>query len=211
MRRVLALFGYAAAFVPLSSVTLATVLDPAFSWRSRSLSSIGEATETSLVALSSLDQVAFDLFNGGLLLSGLLGGPFVVALWLDADTRFERAGVVSLAVTLLGNVGVGVAYLDGPYTSAHFLAAMTFFYGVAVTLWLHGSGLVRRTDGDRGVGTLWLANGYVLTWALWILVELQAYPDDDVLTWFAVPEYAAAVAIAVWVAAQARRLLDEWA
>lgn len=205
-RRVMAAFGYVAPAVSISFVFLATVLDPRFSWHSRSLSSIGEATGTSVFALGSVDQLAYNFFNAGLLLTGLLGLPFIVVLWDDASSRIGRLSVASLGVTLIGVMGVGVAYLDGPFDGFHFPAAATFFFAVAFTLWLHSTATIQRTDGDRGLGFLWLANVYVLTWVLWILLEAQAFTRDDVWTWFAVPEFVAALVLAAWIASQARRL-----
>lgn len=208
-RRDLALFGYVAPAVSICFVFLSTVLDPRFSWRSRSLSSIGEATGTSIFALSGIDQIAFNLFNAGLFLTALLGFPFVVALWLDAEVRAERIGAGALTITLLGVMGVGISYLDGPYEAFHFPAAATFFFGVALTLWIHSTGAVQRTSGNRGLGFIWLANAYLLSWVVWILLEAQAFRDDDVWTWFAVPEFIAAVVLAGWIVVQARRLRTE--
>jgi len=205
-RRALVAFGYAAPVVSISFVLLSTLLDPKFSWQTRSLSSIGEATGTSLLALSSVNQIAFNLFNAGLFLTGFLGLPFVVVLWRDAGSRAERVGVATLVLTLLGVMGVGVTYLDGPYDAFHFPAAATFFFGVALTLWIHSTGVVQRTDGDRGLGFIWLANVYVLQWVIWIILEAQAFGDDDVWTWFAVPEFVAALVLAAWIVTQARRL-----
>ncbi|WP_136716261.1 hypothetical protein [Halorientalis salina] len=205
-KRALAVFGYIAPAVSISFLVVSTLVDPLFSWQTRSLSSIGEATGTAVFALSSADQIAFNLFNAGLFLTGLLGLPFVVALWMDAGSRPERIGVGSLVVTLLGVMGVGVTYLDGPFVAFHFPAAATFFFGVALTLWIHSTGTIRRTDGQRGLGFVWLANAYVLQWVLWIVLEAQAFGEDEVWTWFAVPEFVAALVLAGWIVTQARRL-----
>lgn len=204
-KRSLAVFGYIAPLVSVGCITLGTILDPKFTWRSRSLSSIGEATSTSLLT-PTLDQVAFTLFNGGLVLAALLGAPFVIALWLDARRHAERAGVGLLAVTLAGNAGVGVAYLDGPFDPLHFLTAMVSFFGVALTIWVHTSGVIHRISTTDGVRLFWVANAYVLVWVFWIALELVAFQSDDVLTWFAVPEYAAGVALGIWTISQARRI-----
>lgn len=207
-RRLLATFGYAAPAVSISFVFLATVLDPKFSWQSRSLSSIGEATGTSLFALSSTNQIAFNLFNAGLFLAGVLGLPFVLALWYDAEKRAERISTGLLTVTLLGNLGVGVAYLDGPFAGFHFPAAMTLFFGIALTIWVHSTGQIQRTGGERGLLFLWLSNVYVLIWVVWIVLETLVFTaDGDTWTWFAVPEFIGAVLLGVWVAFQANRLL----
>ncbi|MFB6178262.1 MAG: DUF998 domain-containing protein [Halorientalis sp.] len=205
-RRLLAAFGYVAPVVSISFVVLATLIDPKFAWQTRSLSSLGEATGTSVLALSSGNQLAFDLFNAGLFLTGLLGLPFVVALWGDTESRIERAGIGMLVVTMLGLMGVGVSFLDGPFDQFHFPSASVFFFGVALTLWIFSSGSIKRTGGERGLGFVWLANVYVLQWVIWMILEATAFSGDDVWTWFAVPEFAAALVLSAWIVTQARRL-----
>lgn len=202
----LALFGYLAPGVSLGAIVIATVVDPLFSWRTRSLSSMGEATGTGLLTLSA-DQAAFAQFNGGLVLAGVLGAPFVYVLWRDATTRLERLGAGLYGLTGLSMVGVGIAYLDGPVASLHFLAALGVFFGLTVTLWVHGTGLARRTGGTAGLGAIWMANAHALLWVLWIMAEAFAFTGDgDTWTYFAVPEFVGAVLFGVWVALQARRV-----
>jgi hypothetical membrane protein len=205
----LAKLGYVAPAISVGFVFLATLIDPKFSWRTRSLSSIGEATNQSLFALGTADQIAFVLFNSGLFLSALLGLPFAYVLWVDAKRRFERAGVVLLVVSLLGNMGVGIAYLDGPYAALHFPMALTLFVGIAFTLWAHGSGLVQRTRGRAGLLAIWIANVYVIGWVVWMVLEALVFTSDgDTWTYFAVPEFVGAIALGVWVVLQARRILS---
>jgi len=206
----LAQLGYVAPILSVGSIFLGTVVDPAFNWRSRSLSSIGKATGQSLLALGSLDQLAFTLFNGGLLLAPLLGIPFAYLLWTDAAGRTERAAIVLMVVTLLSNGGVGVAYLDGPFASLHFLAAMGAFFGTQVTLWVHGSGLVLRGASRSGLQAIWLSNVAAIVWVVWMLLEAFLFTGDgDTWTYFAVPEFVAALAFGSWVVLQARRVLAE--
>jgi len=156
-----------------------------------------------------MNQVAFNLFNAGLFLAGFLGLPFAVALWNEAQKRVERVGVGMLVVTLFGNMGVGVAYVDGPYEAAHFPAAITFFLGIALTIWIYSTGQVQRSNAERGLGPLWVTNGYVIMWIVWIILEAMVYTGDgDTWTWFAVPEFLGAVVFGTWIAGQARRLLS---
>jgi len=206
----LAQLGYVAPILSVGFIFLGTVVDPAFNWRSRSLSSIGKATGQSLLALGSLDQLAFTLFNGGLLLAPLLGIPFAYLLWTDAAGRTERAAIVLMVVTLLSNGGVGVAYLDGPFASLHFLTAMGAFFGTQITLWVHGSGLVLRGASRSGLQAIWLSNVAAIVWVVWMLLEAFLFTGDgDTWTYFAVPEFVAALAFGSWVVLQARRVLAE--
>lgn len=201
-QRVLTKFGYASPAVSLSCILLSTFVDPKFSWRTRALSDIGEATETTVFALT-LDQVAFNLFNGGLILSGLLGLPFLIALWQDAQVSAERVGIGLAGVTMVSSAGVGVAYLDGPFKNFHFLAASLVFLGTALALYNYSAGLLQRSDGEHGQWLLWLTNLYVFTWVAWGVVA-ATLPESQ---WFAVPEFTAALVFAFWAVSQARRLL----
>lgn len=211
-RRLLTRFGYVAPVVSVGFVLLSTIVDPKFSWESRSLSSIGEATGTSLLALGSLDQLAWTLFNSGLFLAGFLGVPFLAVLWLEAQGRIERIGVVTMALTLIGSMGVGVSYLDGPYAFIHFPMAALFFFGLTFTIWIYNTGLVQRTGANTGLGGIWLANAHVFGWIVWMILEAMVFTGDgDVWTWFAVPEFVGAVVFGSWVVLQARRLDAEFA
>lgn len=208
-RATLRRFGYVGAGASVGATFLATLLDPKFNWQSRSLSSMGEATGQSLLALGSLNQVAFDVFNLGLLLAGLFGIPFLTLLWADSETRLERVGVGFGAATLLGSMGVAVAFLDGPFAPFHFVAAMTFFLGLTITMWTYGTGMVKRTGGERGLGAIWLANVHAFVWVGWMLLEAFAFTGDgDTWTYFAVPEFLAAVLFGAFVVIQARRLAE---
>lgn len=204
--RRLAALGYVGPPVSLALLVLSTVLDPLFSWRSRSLSSIGEATGTAITATTA-DQLAFSLFNGGLLVAGLLGVGFAAVLWVETATRLERVGVGVLAVTMLSNVGVAVAYLDGPFTGGHFVAALGVFFGLTVTMWVYGTALVRRTGGEHGLPSIWMANVHILAWVFWMIAEALVFTGDgDTWTYFAVPEFVGASLLGLWVVVQAWRV-----
>jgi len=206
-RATLLKLGYAGPVASVGAIFLATLLDPKFSWRSRSLSSMGEATGQSLLALGSVDQLAFDVFNLGLVLAGVLGLPFLALLWADSETRTERIGLVLAGLTLLGSIGVAVAFLDGPFAAFHFVAAMTFFFGMTLTMWTYGTGLAKRTGGAHGLGAIWFANVHAVGWVGWMLLEAFLYTGDgDTWTYFAVPEFVGAVLFGLFVATQARRL-----
>ena len=205
-RRSLLRFGRPAVAVGVGVVFLATLLDPDFSWETRSLSSIGEANGLDVLALGSLDQVAFLLFNGGLLLGGLLGLLFVVGLGSVTDGTASTVGTAWGVLTLLGMAGVGIAYIDGPFGDFHFLFASLLFFGLTFTMWTFGTAFVVRGDEPFGIATLWASNAQVVVWIVWILLEAMVFTDDgDTWTYFAVPEFVAALAFGVWVVATVRR------
>lgn len=202
-------FGHPAVLIGIGVLFLATVVDPDFSWKTRSLSSVGEANGLDLLALGSLDQVAFLLFNGALLVGGLLGLFFVFGLGSVLDDPTATAGTVLGVLTLVGMIGVGIAYLDGPFGGFHFLFATLLFFGLTFTMWTFGTAFVRTGDASFGIASIWLSNAQVVVWILWIILETMVFTDDgDTWTYFAVPEFAAALSFGVWVVATARRYGD---
>ncbi|WP_435332608.1 DUF998 domain-containing protein [Haloarchaeobius sp. TZWWS8] len=197
-RRLLNRFGLLTPAISLGTLFLATVVDPQYSWATRSLSSMGEATPHSLFALASRDQLAFLLFNSGLVLGGILGQPFAYRLWLDAENLVERAGVATFVVALAAMAGVGVAYLDGPLASLHFLFAVTFFFLGTVALLLYGSGRVLAGAPRTGLAVVWIGVVHLLVWVVWVVLEAMVFTGDDIWTFFAVPEAVGAVAVGGW-------------
>jgi len=198
-------FGYPAVVLGFGFMFLGTLIDPEFAWKTRSLSSIGEANGHELLAVGSLDQIAFLLFNGGLILGGLIGLPFVVVLGSLTEGTASTAGTVCGVLTLLGMSGVGVAYLDGPLGGLHFLFATTLFFGLTFTMWTFGTAMALGDDPRYGIGTIWLSNAQVFLWIVWIIAEAMALTGDDVWTYFAVPEFVAGLAFGGWVVVTARR------
>ncbi|WP_435363791.1 DUF998 domain-containing protein [Haloarchaeobius sp. DYHT-AS-18] len=209
-RRTLDYLGLVAPALALGTLFLATIIDPRFNWASRSLSSMGEATPHSLFALGSADQLAFVLFNGGLLLGSVLGLPFSVRLWQLASNHAERIGVGFLVVALVAMGGVGIAYLDGPVAGLHFLAAVSFFLFGTFALLAYGTGTVLAGEARRGLAILWAGIGHLLVWVFWVVLETMAFTTDgDTWTYFAVPEAVGAVVFGVFVFVTARRDLRE--
>lgn len=209
-RRTLAYFGLLAPAVALSMMLLATFIDPLFSWQSRSLSSIGEATGRSLFALGTADQLAFVLFNGGLLFGGLVGLPYIARLWSETVNGIEKAGVVAFALSLLFMTGIGYAYLDGPANALHFPFAAGFFLILTIALLVFGTGFALDRSTTAGVATMWLGIVHLLVWVFWVLLEAMVWTGDgDTWTYFAVPEAVGAVLFGGWVIWTARTLLRD--
>jgi len=124
-RRIATYCGFAGPIVSLGAIMLATIVAPpeTFTWHGRALSDMGR-----------YGAPTFLLFNGGLIVGGLLGFPFAWRLWLESRNSLERVGVALLAVAVIGMIGVGIFFLEHTTlyleTSLHGLAALTVF-GVA--------------------------------------------------------------------------------
>jgi len=209
-RRTLTYFGLVAPAFALVTLLVATLIDPLFSWQSRSLSSIGEANGEALLAVGTADQLAFLLFNGGLIFGGIVGLPFAARLWPETVNGIEKAGVVVLAVALLAMTGIGFAYLDGPANALHFPFAAGFFLLATVALLVFGTGYALDRSPTFGLVTMWLGIVHLLQWVVWVLLEAMVWTGDgDTWTYFAVPEAVGAALFGGWVIWTARTLLRD--
>jgi hypothetical membrane protein len=182
--------GLLAPVVSLGSTGLSTALAPAseFTWQAYALSDLGRRGART-----------FLLFNGGLILGGLLGAAFAWPLWRHSRNLLERVGTVVFVPTVVGLGLVGVFHL--PH-ELHTPVALLFFIGGPVTQWLYGAGQMLADDAWFGVVSVSLGVGHVVGWVGWQL----AVADSE--AWFAVPEMIASLAFGLWTLALARSLLE---
>ncbi|WP_290814209.1 DUF998 domain-containing protein [Halovivax sp.] len=196
-RRTATICGLVAPVIAVGAILLATLVasPETFTWRGRALSDMGRpGAET------------FWLFDGGLIVGGLVGAPFVWRVWIEASGPLQRAGAVSLAVAIVGTISVGVFFLEHTEyyvsTDLHGPAALTAFgFGPAAAL-LYGAGSLR--GGERRWGLLSVGVGVapVAQWVVWIGYARTIAADP--WAWFAVPEALAAALFGGWVVLLAR-------
>ncbi|MFA9415343.1 DUF998 domain-containing protein [Natrinema sp. HArc-T2] len=183
--------GFAAPTVALGAIALATIVAPpeTFTWHDRALSEMGR-----------YGAPTFWLFNGGLIVGGLLGLPFVWRCWLASRNAVERLGIVLLVIAVGGLIGVAVFFLEHTAvyleTSLHGLAALAVFSVAPFASWVYGTGAALADDGRLAVASFWLGIVHPLAWLGWLL-SLGGRVDTG--TWFAVPEFVAAVAFGGWI------------
>lgn len=184
--------GVAAPIVAVGAILLATIVatPETFTWKTRALSDLGRpGTRT------------FGIFNGGLIIGGLIGVPFVWRVWNYARDYLQQAGTLALAGSLLGMIGVGVFFLEHTTyylaSSLHGIAALTTFTLAPIAALLYGSGAART--GQRRIAIWSLASGILALagWATWIsYLQLWApFPS----AWFAVAEYFAGLCFGGWI------------
>ena len=168
------LLGHAAPVVTLGTILLATVVSDSFTWTDSALSDLGVTTGTAL------------LFNGGLVVGGLLALPYAYALWIAARSNVGRLTSVAfaLAATTMGLVGV---FVSGH--PLHLPVALSFYLLVTATLVLDG--FARRTVWQGRLSAL-LGVAHFLGWALWVAGSRFG-------TGLAVPETVGALVFALWV------------
>ena len=167
--------------ISLVAILLATLGSPTFSWTDSALSDLGAPGEpTALV------------FNGGLVLTGLLALPFVAWLYRRGRNRIERVGALVLGLSAVLSSLVGVFPIGTPLR-LHFLVAVGFFVSVSVALWIHAAGAYR--DGRTRDAVVAFACGSIdpLGWLVWGLV------GRDVAPGLALPELVAVLGLHAWV------------
>ncbi len=176
--------GIVAVVVTMGSILLSTGLSPSFSWTANALSNLGVAQTA---AGTPLTVVAF---NGGLIVGGLVGVLFAVAL---ANSIPSAGGSLvgltfGIALALMGLVGVF------PQTHPlHFPVAVGFYLFISLALWVDA--LVSLRAGWRRRAGLGFALGGVnlLGWLVWGLTGSVRRPG------LALPEIVGALAFSVWV------------
>lgn len=167
--------GIVGVIVGLAGVALAIALADGFSLREQALSELGASgADTAL------------LFNGSLVVSGLLAAVFCASLVARLGNPFQRAGVALLAVSAVSLAGIGVFPMGDPL---HLPFAVGFFVMLTV-------GLVVTGYGDREFGrpgrsrvSLNLALLHVVAWSFAYLT----------LEGIALPELAGGVVFGVWI------------
>lgn len=154
----------------------AILLAPWFEFTANALSDLGAAGEPTA-----------PLFNGGLILGGLLAFAFCVRVWPAATNAAHRLGVALLAVGFVNMALVGVFALpDG----RHRAVAVAFFLSFTYGLFVHGSGDVLAGHVSRGLTSIWLAVVHLTGWLLF-----AAAPFDGL----AIPELVGSATLAGWV------------
>lgn len=167
--------GIVAVIVGLAGVGLAIVLADGFSLRDQALSELGEpgaSTEW--------------LFNGTLLVAGVLSAVFCVSLLPRLTHARHRGGIAMLGLAGVALAGVGLFPAGSPL---HLPFAVAFFS--LLTLGLVVTGVADREFGRpmRSRVSLNLALLHVLAWAFAYLT----------LEGIALPELVGGLTFAVWI------------
>ncbi|MFW5911277.1 MAG: DUF998 domain-containing protein [Halolamina sp.] len=169
------LTGPVAVTLTLGGILLATALSPTFSWQASALSDLGVTPATAW------------LFNGALVVGGVVGAPYAWPLWTGATDRLSHLRALTYLLALVAMAGVGLAPAGRPL---HVPFALAFFAFAALTAVIDGVARVRLPTGK-----LALLSGVVapLAWPVWVL-------------WLrgggiAVPEFVGAVLFGLWVVA----------
>lgn len=189
LRAVVPWFGIAAIVVTFGTMGLAIALSPDFAVSANALSNLGDSGHPAGTATTEL------LFNGGLVLGGLLGMAFGAGLVVLDSHPVERVGAVLFVVTMASMAGVGVFPQDGPY---HFEVAAGFYLGFSVATPVYGVG--QALAGERRAALFSVVAGVanLLVWVWWVGSVGLTHPG------LAIPELLGAGLVAAWTVVTAR-------
>jgi hypothetical membrane protein len=164
-----------ATFVAFGAILTATTTAPWFSWTSNALSDLGHH-----------ERATATVFNGGLIVAGLVGAVFPLWLVFDIDGTVRRLGAAVLAATLVDLALIG--FFPTPH-DLHGTVSVLFFVGVTLGLVVWGVGDIVADRRLRGGA---VASAGVFHAAFWIVWWSSLVPYEGV----AIPEFVGAVALA---------------
>ncbi len=132
------LAGFLGPLIGLISIPVAILLLPGFSWQSNPLSDLGSWFRTDLGDLQILSAV---VFNGGLIIGGLLLLYFTVSFFRMLNDWPTKIAMIAFMATCLFLVSVGIFSEDFPLP--HVLAALGFFLSIPFALGIAGLAWLR--------------------------------------------------------------------
>jgi len=178
------LAGIAAVLLAAVGIAGAVLASPSFSVTGNALSDLGQPGNPAATTVTML------LFDGGLILAGVVGLPFGATLWHDGENRLEQVAVVPFSVALAGMAGVGLFPAGRPL---HVPAAVTLYLASMVAMALYGTGTALSGEWRRAAVTLALVAVHVAGWWWWAATGPVLRPG------LALPELLGAGVFATWV------------
>ncbi|MHB9286038.1 DUF998 domain-containing protein [Halobacteriales archaeon Cl-PHB] len=182
--------GAAGVLVTFAAILVATLVSPAFRWTAHALSNLG------VTATAPGTGTTVVLFNGGLILGGLVSLGFAHYLVQTAETGLGTAAGVSFGLTTLLLAAIGVFPQD---QSLHVPVAVGFYLLVSVTLALAGVAAYRRRDRTWAAVSVGLGAVNLAVWVAWGMTGGVRRGG------LAIPEILGALAFALWVVLAVRR------
>lgn len=171
--------GLLAPVVTLGAIAIATILSPTFTWVGSALSDLGVP-----------EAPTAWLFNGGLIVGGIIALPVGILIFLNARNRIEQAGAVLFGVTAVLLAAIGVFPAGTPQ---HFPAAISFYVSLSVSLWVYGTGNVVAGKRRLGAFTICLGLLNIGEWVVW------ATTFRDIVPGLALPEIIGALILGLWL------------
>lgn len=191
--------GVAAPVVGVVGVALAALLAPEFNAVDHGFSHLGVA-----------DGVASWVFNGTVVLVGVVAFPFGLVLAFTANNLLEKAGVACLWIGVFCMFLLGFVTLD--YYAAHLALGLTFFSLVTVAFYVYGAGNVYEGRVTHGLVSIAFGALHQAAWLVWGVVYFRGY-QGPLLEAPAIllPEAAGLLLLIAWVFHEAYGpIRDDW-
>jgi hypothetical membrane protein len=153
------LLGILAVVIAYSSIIVAILASPWFSWLNDALSDLGNTSVQRNIASSSAA-----VFDGGLIISGLLTVVFVLLLLRDFKFSWKYliwGAPLAISATDLSMIGIFNESFDG----VHLVVSIIFFFFTALSLFLYS--YVSFPLGTPKMGALALILG-VFCCIMWV-------------------------------------------
>lgn len=178
------LAGVAAVLLAAIGIAGAVLASPTFAVTGNALSDLGQPGNPAATSLTLV------LFDGGLVLAGVVGLPFGGTLWRRSETRLGQVAAVPFTLALVGMAGVGLFPAGRPL---HVPAAVTLYLASMVAMALQGAGTALAGERRRAAVTLALVAVHVAGWWWWAATGPVLRPG------LALPELLGAGVFAAWV------------
>lgn len=170
--------GFLAPLIAFICILFSSSILPNFDWSSNPLSDLGSWYRTDLGDLQILSAV---LFNGGLIVTGLLSLYFIVWLIRQSSDIPTKIGLLFFAGTSILLAGVGVFSED--FTGFHYWTAVPFFFSIPIALGVVGVIWLRLPEMRTLGGTSILLSllSLLIMFQPWITLSIAVFETIEAL------------------------------
>jgi hypothetical membrane protein len=135
------IIGFIGPIIAFTCIILSTSILSGFDWASNALSDLGSWFRTDL---GDLQIVSAILFNGGLILTGLMICYFIIWLVKQISDLLSKITLLIFAGSAILLIGIGVFSED--FSFFHFWTAVPFFFSIPIALGLTGLVWLRLSE-----------------------------------------------------------------
>ncbi len=133
--------GFLGPLIAISTIIVAILLSPGFTWPGNALSDLGHYTRTDLGPYKLIGAV---IFNSGLILTGLVMLYFVYRLSKRTADLPTKIALYPLMVSLLFLVSIGIFSENfSDFYNIHFVVSVGFFFSFPFAMWIVGGSWLR--------------------------------------------------------------------
>jgi len=186
--RVAAVCGILTPIIAFTCISAAIALYPPFSWTDNALSDLGV-----------VEGAVSMIFNGGLMLSGILALTFAIGVqnYLDKSVK-GKVGAFLFALDAIALIAIG-AFPEG--TAPHYPASLAFFVLFPIAMLFIGAVLVKKNEKPMAVFSFLAA---IFAIAVWVFQYTVGFGKG-----VAIPETLTSLAVSVWALVLGFKMLKQ--